>query len=94
MSNRRSDRTGDDLMPLTDVAEILAPYAEAAIARLNYLYAGKTFVRVGNSIHVRAAHTDELATLRAEAVHALYREKIMQEARPLREAAYRRIFGG
>ncbi len=59
-----------------------------AIARLQYLHPGLSFHTHSNAIAVTGSTLVEVAVLRRDVLHAVYREKIYLETLPMRSAFY------
>lgn len=65
--------------------ELIKP-AEAAIVRLGYLYPSLNFQLADEGIRVAGALPADISTLRKDALHAVYREKIYAETLAMRTA--------
>ena len=82
----------NDYIQLVAVTDSFIPYVDAALKRLGYLFKGIEFKLENHSIYTRNIGQSDLAHLKAEATHVLYREKILQETWKLRETIYSRVF--
>jgi hypothetical protein len=66
---------------------LFAPFAEAAVGRLGYIYPHCSFSIVGLSIVAEGTFVDP-QLLRRDVRYQLYREKIYQEGLPARSLMY------
>lgn len=66
---------------------LFAPFAEAAVCRLGYIYPRCSFSVVGHSIVIDGTAVDQ-HLLGRDVRYQLYREKIYQEGLPVRSLMY------
>jgi hypothetical protein len=77
---------------IVQLDELFAPYAAAAVERLRYLFPSCTFRITPTSVEVVGADAELASMIQKETSFQLYREKIYQEGRPLRETMYQALF--
>lgn len=77
---------------IVELDELFAPYAVAAVERLRYLFPSCEFRITPTSVEVTGADGELAPKIQKEASFQLYREKIYQEGRPLRESMYAALF--
>jgi hypothetical protein len=77
---------------IVDIEPVLAPFAQAAVARLSYLYPECSFSIDGVHLVVRSGSGANETTLRRDVTYQLYREKIYQEGLVMRSAMYETLF--
>jgi len=80
-------------LKILEVSDVFVPYVSAAITRLKYLHQGIDFSFEDGVIWAVGVPETRCATLRSDAAHALYREKILQDSAPLRQSIYTKLFG-
>lgn len=68
-----------------------APYAEAALGRLRYLFGECNFVLSADAITVGGYKPEQGGLIKREISYQLYREKIYQETLPMRMLMYRTL---
>lgn len=78
---------------ILEVPDVFVPYVSAALTRLRYLHEGIDFSFEDGVICAAGVPEIRFATLRSDAAHALYREKILQDSAPLRQVIYTKLFG-
>jgi len=81
------------LVKIHEVSDLFVPYVSAAITRLKYLHKGIDFSFDGGVIWAAGVPETQCASLRSDVAHALYREKILQDSAPLRQAIYTKLLG-
>ena len=73
--------------------EHLRPFANDAVARLNYLFPEIQFEFMGEKIEMQSAKSFDSDQLQHEISYALYRAKIRNEGTANRAALYSAVFG-
>jgi hypothetical protein len=81
------------LVKILEVSAVFVPYVGAAITRLKYLHKEIDFSFDGGVIWAARVPETQCVTLRSEVAHALYREKILLDSAPLRQAIYTKLLG-
>ncbi len=80
------------LKEVIQIDEVLRPFSNEAVARLNYLFSEVRFVVVGDTIEVMSDRTLAIEGLQQEISYALFRAKIRHEGSANRSALYSAVF--
>lgn len=76
-----------------NIDNYLRPFADDAVARLNYLFSDIRFILVKDTIEIQSDQPVEEEKLSQEISYTLYRAKIRHEGSANRAALYSAVFG-